>query len=225
MYQFVTTRNDELGVDGVVSFNETAVPARSDGAGRQRPRIIRGNPVAEKNVVLAVHVKRLDVELLQEPPAVGTDPRETAIAFCFDGRTPAGQKVGRGHPEVAEQTDALDAKTAGLEAFVKIDESVIGPSRTALTSAGQARISIDTAEEGDRIAGVAVLRVTGHLNPNLVVADAAKSVDVSHERSNAHGRRKVIVVPGASDTGEGEEALFGQEHIQFELAEFQIQPR
>src|SRR5580692_5723272 len=126
MYQFVTTRNDELGIDGVMSFNETAVPARSDGAGRQSPGIIRGNPVAEKHVVLAVHVKRLDVELLQEPPAVGTDPRETAIAFCLDRCTTAGQKVGRRHPEVAEQTDALNAKTASLEAFVKIDERVIG---------------------------------------------------------------------------------------------------
>src|ERR1700741_3174073 len=113
MYQVVPTRNDELGVDGVVSFNKTAVPAWSDGAGRQRPRIIRGNPVAQKHVVLAVHVKRLDVELLQEPPAVGTDPRETAIAFCLDRCTTAGQKVGRRHPEVTEHTDALDTEAAG----------------------------------------------------------------------------------------------------------------
>src|SRR5262249_43315184 len=69
----------------------------------------------------------------------------------------------------------------------------------------------------------AVLVMTRYFEPHLVVADPAKAIGVGRVR-NRHGGEKMVVEPGAADSGKRQEALFREQRVQFKLADFDIQP-
>ena len=164
-----------------------------------------------------MHVESFDIELFQEPPAVRTDAREASVSFGLDGHALAGQEEGWGHSEIPENAYPLHAETTRLESLVEVDEGVIGSGGTALTAAGKARVAVHTAEQGDRVARVTVFGVARHFEAELVVSNAAKTVDI------AHGQ-EMIVVPGSADVGEGQEALLRKQCIEFEFPQLDVQP-
>src|SRR5690349_11999380 len=110
MHQFIPSRENELRVHGVVCLDKSPVPSRSDGTWEQPAGIVGRNAVSQKHVILTMHVERLDVEVLDEPPSVGAYPGEALVSFCFDWRSVAGQVEGWRLAKVAVRANSLHAQ-------------------------------------------------------------------------------------------------------------------
>src|SRR5262249_21465627 len=161
-----------------MSFDESAIPGRSYGSSGKRGWVVCRNAVAQENVVLPVHVERFDVEILEVPPSIGANPGKAAVAFGFHRGSTAGEEVCRRLSKVTIDPNSLPTETCDLEPFIQVDEGVIGSRGISLSAAGQARVAIDAAQQGNGVAGIAVLVMTRYFEPHLVVADPAKAIGV-----------------------------------------------
>ena len=161
VHQFVAAREDELRAVGVVRFDEAAVPARSGSAWRQAGGIVGRNAVPQIDIVLTVHVEGLYVEILDKPPTVSTHARETPVPLRFDRGPATGEEVSRRLAKVSIDPDPLYPEAADLEAFIEIDEGVVGPSACCPAPAEVSPgIAVRAAQEGNRVSRIAVLVVT-----------------------------------------------------------------
>src|SRR5262249_4767149 len=151
-----------------------------------------------------------------------SDAREAAVPLTLHGSSVA-RKVVRGIlANIRIGTDALHTESLHRKALIDVHIDVVGASRIAVGSLCQAGceagVSIDAAQQCDRIPRVAVRIVPGKFESQLVVANATETIAIPL-------RQEVVVKPRAANTRQRQETLFREKIIEFEFPNLYIQPR
>src|ERR1700689_1299424 len=112
-------------------LHKSAIPCRCHRSRRQQFRMVGGHGVAEKHIVLPVHVERIKVELIYVPMPICSDAIKAAIPLprAWNRIPIVSQEVCRRLAEIAINTGLLPSKPASLKSFVKIGIQVIRVTR------------------------------------------------------------------------------------------------
>ena len=150
-----------------------------------------------------------------------TDPIETFVAESDQGDTAAiGRfKIGRALSDVGECSDALEAQAFGVEGLTESKVDVVAAIRWRRTRhhiGREINPALIAAEHRDGVSGVAVGAVAGQLHADLVVT-VAKVV-------RASGSIEVIDLINAAVVGEEQKTFLGNQVVEFESAEPDIEP-
>src|SRR5271165_3728798 len=224
-----------------MGFKQCAVPGGILGAGREWHRAIGGSSGGQILVVRAVkvhggEVKLFDEELADQPSAVKalvaySGSRHTVGNCLIDRGTgvPVNSnlsggglielKIGRGLADISKCADALQAEASDLKGLADGEEAVIG------ATGGQPRLTVICTQKRGGITGAVILGVPHHFHAHLVVANPKTKLRKSEvETVVLGGGRKVIVGINAGNAGEGENALFGQQIVEFKFAKLDVKP-
>src|ERR1022692_2041517 len=103
-----------------MGFDKTAVPCRSRRPNRQLRGLICGHRVAQKHVVLSMHVKGTEVELAHVPLPIGTRAIKAFISHAGSRDRSAVGSLERGgrFTEITVDADPLQTQSWHFETLV-----------------------------------------------------------------------------------------------------------
>src|ERR1700730_275960 len=127
-------------------------------------------------------------------------------------RTAGSNPGGRGLTDHGVEADSLHSQFTRIECLAGSNE------RRISVAVGQANLAVLRTEERDGIARAIIPGVAHQLGAELIVSHLPEDVPVAL-------RPEVIELVDTAVSGEGQDAFFGKQIVQFELSELDIEPR